>query len=204
MLRRLLRKFKRLAGFRRAWPGTINQQYFLENKDQTLWGSVNQEDEKAIVELTKRANILSGPIIEIGALFGFTTQLFATYKAPGKKLIGVENFSWNPFAISPEDHRLITLRVLRYVMTHCNTELYDGSSQEFYKTYRGERPSMVFIDAGHTYENVKADIDWARAMNIPVIAGHDYNKLHPGVVRAVDEAFQSDKKVISSVWAHCV
>lgn len=50
---------------------------------------------------------------------------------------------------------------------------------------------FVFIDAGHSYEAVKADI----AAWLPKVkpggwfGGHDYHKNHPGVIRAVDEAF---------------
>lgn len=50
---------------------------------------------------------------------------------------------------------------------------------------------FVFIDAGHSYEAVRQDItDW-----LPKVApggwfgGHDYHKAHPGVIRAVGEAF---------------
>lgn len=48
---------------------------------------------------------------------------------------------------------------------------------------------FVFIDAGHSYENVKEDItSWFPKIKIGgFIAGHDYNPKWPSVVRAVDE-----------------
>ena len=180
----------------------LNHFFFLENRGQTFWGSISEEDEKGIIELTEKAGSLPGPIVEIGALFGLTTQLIATYKPIEKKLIAVENYTWNPFCLSPQDHRLMTQRVLRYAMKHCHTTIFDGSKLKFYDTYKGEKPSMVFIDADHTYESVIQDINWAMRLGIPIIAGHDYCELQPGVMHAVDEVFQHDIKVIGSVWCH--
>ena len=176
--------------------------HFLENRDRTFWGSLTEEDEDAIVALTEEANAISGPIVEIGALFGFTTQLFATHKLLEKELITVEDFSWNPFCLPTDDHRVMTHRAMRYVMQHCNTRIYEGSNRKFYETYRGERPSMIFIDADHSYEGVMEDIESSRKLGIPLISGHDYHEFFPGVMRAVDEVFQGRKTVNGTVWWH--
>lgn len=61
---------------------------------------------------------------------------------------------------------------------------------------------MVFIDAGHSYEDVKQDIAMACDMRIPVISGHDYHALHVGVRQAVDEQFGQAKTVQGRVWLH--
>lgn len=62
---------------------------------------------------------------------------------------------------------------------------------------------FVFIDAGHGYEAVTADIrDWApKVRPSGCLIGHDYDPArNPGVVRAVDEAFR-DRVVL---WPHTV
>ena len=176
--------------------------FFKSNQDQTIWGSVSEEDEAGIARTVEQSASLDGPIVEIGALFGFTTQLIATSKPIEKELIAVENFSWNPFHVAADDHRSITHRTLRYVMANCNTRIFDGSNSDFYTEYTGDRPSMIFIDADHSYEGVKVDIEWATKQKIPLICGHDYSALHPGVMRAVDEAFGGAVEVIGSVWIH--
>jgi hypothetical protein len=62
------------------------------------------------------------------------------------------------------------------------------------KEFEDESIDFVFIDANHTYEFVSKDI----AAFLPkmkkggIMAGHDFNGAHPGVVQAVIEAFIGD------------
>lgn len=48
-------------------------------------------------------------------------------------------------------------------------------------------PDLVYIDACHTYEGCKGDIQEALKLEPRIIAGHDYAHWCEGVVRAVDE-----------------
>ena len=50
---------------------------------------------------------------------------------------------------------------------------------------------LVYIDAMHTYEAVKADIEaWLpKVRKGGFISGHDYNKVFGGVIQAVNEKF---------------
>jgi hypothetical protein len=58
---------------------------------------------------------------------------------------------------------------------------------------------MVFIDAGHSYDEVKADIEAWAPKTVKVLAGHDYHL--PDVRRAVDEAFGDRVKTAAeSIW----
>ncbi len=61
---------------------------------------------------------------------------------------------------------------------------------------------FVFIDAAHDYDNVLADIEaWRpKVKSTGVLAGHDYSKAWPGVVRAVEAAFDSKAKVYGACW----
>jgi len=179
-----------------------NYLFQLENTDKSLWGSITTEDEEGIRRAVNLAAIHEGAIVEIGTLFGHTTSLLATLKHADIRLITVDNFAWNPFNLPADDHRLFTRRSLRYVVEHCNTEIFDGSATEFYAANPNLKMRMVFIDAEHEYEPVKRDIAWARAAGCPVISGHDYIDLHPGVMRAVDEAFGDAIEVYGSVWVH--
>lgn len=61
---------------------------------------------------------------------------------------------------------------------------------------------VLFVDAGHTYEECLADIkSWApHVAKGGVICGHDYNSAFPGVKRAVHEVFGWGVQVFGSVW----
>ena len=179
----------------------IKYHLMMQNKnEQNFWGSINDDDRNAIKDNTLKAANYPGPIIEIGALFGFTSQFIARHKKQEQQLIVVELFEWNPFMLSQKDHRLFTDRVLYYCQECCNLSIFEGSNKTFYKNYNGITPSMVFIDAEHTYNGVMVDIEWAKSMKIPIICGHDYHPNHPGVKRAVDESFLGNFKVKGSVW----
>jgi hypothetical protein len=200
-IKRKLHKLRSLFRHRRELMRVVDSHlFFLEHRDVTVWGGVSEEDENGLRIAVNRAAGCDGPIVEIGALFGWTTQLLASVKAPEKELIAVDNFCWNPFMLPADDHRVITQRTLRYCIEHCRTRIFDGSTAEFYESYRGTPPSMVFIDADHSYRETSRDIEWAQSLGVPVIAGHDYQSLHPGVMQAVDENFGRAFDVYGSVW----
>jgi predicted O-methyltransferase YrrM len=62
---------------------------------------------------------------------------------------------------------------------------------------------FIYIDANHDYEHVLADIKISISLlkKGGIIAGHDYNKNTPGVIKAVDEMFNSNIKLYTdSSW----
>ena len=175
---------------------------FCADPLKAFTGSVQPNELVFLQELVAKANSIDGPIVEIGILFGFTTQHMANWKTIEKELIAVDNFSWNPIGFDNETHRAFTKRILYYLIERSNTRIFDGSNTEFYRNYVDETPSMVFIDAAHRYQDVVVDIQWAKKNDIPIISGHDYSEKFPGVVSAVDEYFGKENvKTVGSVWA---
>jgi glycosyl transferase family 25 len=71
------------------------------------------------------------------------------------------------------------------------------------KSYEDQSLDFVFIDANHSYEFVKQDIEaWLPKVKPGgYIGGHDYSGSdgHKGVVKAVDEAFP-EKEIIGTSW----
>lgn len=198
-----LKYIPKLFQHRRALFGILTNYIFMrDNTETTLWGSISDDELEALKDLVLKAAQFDGPIIEVGALFGLTTQFISSHKSPDKELITIENFTWNPFFIPPDDHRAFIYRIL-YDAHRCrNTRVFDGDSSSFYSSYEGVRPSMVFIDADHQYESVLKDLEWACRMKIPIISGHDYSDLWPGVKKAVNETFPSAQiRLSGSVWS---
>lgn len=63
---------------------------------------------------------------------------------------------------------------------------------------RFDGTDMVFIDAGHTYDEVKADIKAWLPKTKRIICGHDYNEAD--VKRAVDELLGPVENPVHSIW----
>lgn len=62
---------------------------------------------------------------------------------------------------------------------------------------------LIFIDAGHNYEDVRDDIFVWLPLLKPggVICGHDYASYHPGVIQAVDQLIPSRRVVEgTTIW----
>lgn len=69
--------------------------------------------------------------------------------------------------------------------------LFGGDSFERAKDFEDESIDFCFIDANHTYDYVIRDIQAYLPKMKPggIMAGHDFNGAHPGVVQAVIESF---------------
>lgn len=82
-----------------------------------------------------------------------------------------------------------------------------GNSSAMVAKYPEQSLDFVFIDAGHTYNAVRADIlAWLpRIKSQGVIAGHDYRSCSfPGVSQAVNECLPSAKPISENCWFYRV
>jgi hypothetical protein len=71
------------------------------------------------------------------------------------------------------------------------------------KTFKAQSLDFVYIDADHSYDAVRADIDaWNTKVRAGgLIGGHDYCHAFPGVIRAVSETFGIPERVFpDSSW----
>ncbi len=165
-----------------------------------MHATVEAEAVPLIHQLVRESRNYPGPIIEIGTLLGITTTTMALAKTPEQKIITVDLYCWNPWGFTPEIHEALTSQILNYVVQTGHVERVRMDKDEFYRTYQGPAPSMVFLDAMHDYENTKLDIEWARRVGAHIIAGHDYSDEFPGVKRIVDEC-GGPRHLRCSVWA---
>lgn len=162
--------------------------------------SLTEDELPLLRELVEESNRLEGPIVEIGTLLGLTTTKMALWKSPGKRIITVDKYCWNPWGLSRQAHQALAGHVLHYLVHAGQVQQVAVDKAAFYATYRGPAPSLVFLDAVHDYVQTKADIAWARQVRAGVVCGHDYSEEFPGVVRAVDEA-GGPRRLGGTVWA---
>lgn len=146
-----------------------------------------------------------GWIVEVGAWKGASTSYLAVEAQHKKMKIDVVD-TW----AGSEEHKEMSdiienslfgtfIDNLRPLINMINPIRSDSISAS--KMYADESLDVVFIDADHRYESVKADIlAWMpKVKNGGILAGHDYCNTHFGVMQAVNELVpQSD--IIRDCW----
>lgn len=79
-----------------------------------------------------------------------------------------------------------------------NLKVHRNNSVDGSKEFENKSAEMIFIDAGHTYEEVLEDIKHWLPKCTKLFCGHDYG--WPGVQKAVNEIFGKPDKVTGSIW----
>lgn len=208
VFREAVRPFRRLASRKSATSHLAATQEIAPSLTGSGAGIAGFHPQQATVEaeaipfiqkLVRESRQYPGPIIEIGTLLGITTTNMALAKAPEQKIVTVDVYCWNPWSLPPENHRALAATVLHYLIQSGHVEQICQDKNEFIRTYRGPAPAMVFLDAIHTYEETKLDIEWARRIGAKIIAGHDYSDQFPGVKQIVDEC-GGPRELSASVW----
>jgi hypothetical protein len=162
--------------------------------------TLNESEHGLLRELVEQAAEHDGPVIEIGTLIGATTTRMALWKSARQRIITVDSYRRNPWGLSPELHYALAAQVLFFLVETGQVEQVRMDKGEFYRTYDGPAPALVLLDAVHTYEETKVDIQWARSVRASIICGHDYSERFPGVIQAVDE-FGHPTQLRGSLWA---
>jgi precorrin-6B methylase 2 len=168
----------------------------LDEVDSGIKGWMTDEELIILQDLASK----SKDIVEVGCWKGRSTKVL------------LETFSGTVYAV---DHFLssendltelasfgldIYNEFMKNVGHFPNLKVLRGNSVDIAKEF-DKNVDMVFIDAGHEYEEVKADIEaWLPKCN-KIICGHDYSDDHPGVMKAVKEKFHDHGiNVNQSIW----
>lgn len=150
-------------------------------------GEISIAESRLLAALVVEAGT-TGPLVEIGSLFGQSTRILLTMKGAGQQVISVDNYSWNPLGLPASVQREILNEQLRESIDAGEITLIESDKNDFYAGTDIASPALVFLDAIHSYEETMKDIAWARNVRARIICGHDYcEKSFPGVVQAVHE-----------------
>lgn len=78
---------------------------------------------------------------------------------------------------------------------------FKGTLEQFIEKNPNVKPDVIYIDACHTYEAVKQDIQNALILKPKFIGGHDYCDGWSGVKRAINERFGApDRTFFDESW----
>lgn len=136
-----------------------------------------------LVELAANRNVL-----EVGAFMGLSAWGMAI---TAKSVVSLDTFRANSAGQQQMDELTTLDAYTKAVSRFGNVRWHVGTSEQGAAAGLGDF-DMIFLDAMHTYEDVKADIErwWPRVLPGGLMAFHDYGHDHfPGVKQAVDERF---------------
>lgn len=140
--------------------------------------------------------------VEIGAWNGVTSRgmgLVAKLLNTGKKIYSIDNYMGHPnLTPTPEEAQLNFIINTYSVAEYCEFIIENSEDVVFNKSI-----GFLFIDGGHSYEQVKKDIEkWIpKVVKDGTIIFHDYSSIfRPQVVRAVEEANLSGHKEGSALY----
>jgi len=138
-------------------------------------------------------------IVEVGCWKGRSTD--ALLAGCTGTVWAVDHFKGSPneslvdWAKTEDIHKTF----MKNVGHHKNLKLLRMDSLKAAGRFKDKSIDMVFIDAGHEYEEVKADIKAWLPKTKKLICGHDYGVNFEGVKRAVDELFGA-VNAINLIW----
>lgn len=145
--------------------------------------------------------------VELGCKEGRTTG-FLLHNLPDLRVIAID--PWAPVANSAEDYaNWDYAQIERDFWTNVGEHkrrvvMHRSTSLEAIRHFSKNSLDIVFIDAGHDYENALADIKawWPLVREGGYLCGHDYNHGWPGVMRAVAQSFPLLRVAVcpDSVW----
>ena len=158
-------------------------------------GGLTEEETSALVRWTKESEVEA--FVEIGTLFGFTARTVA--ESTAAKVVAVDNFCWNPFGLTVEQHEAFTRRIV----AGSGVEIANSDAVAFLETLSRRvdvARALVFLDGSHAYADVKREIEICKAQGLKTIAGHDFGNGRFGVTRAVRETVGEPDEVCGMCW----
>lgn len=170
--------------------------YYFEYPANYIQGWLSYAEQLFLFNMAKEME----SVIELGSWKGKSTHALCSSGCP--KIIAID--TWKGSAAEPEAHaeakddsvfeefkkNVGHFKNLTIIQKDINTAVLDIPDKSV---------DVVWIDAGHTYDEVKNDIrKWKSKAKI-LICGHDYCPEWPGVIQSVDEEL-GEVEVCDTIW----
>lgn len=140
-------------------------------------------------------------LIEIGSFAGDSTEIFCKWF---KHVVAIDPWVSGIGDITDKvDMEEVYQVFQKKIAAFPNVRIIRDYSYNALKFFDNKLCDIVYIDGGHTYPEVYKDVfDWSHKIKIGgFIAGHDYWKKFPGVVKAVNELVGKPDKIFpDSSW----
>lgn len=151
-----------------------------QTKEIPSWTSEAERGE--LIQLASQVKD-NGLIVEIGGLYGGMTVVLGLAQ-PKARIIVVDNFSWSPIPEKPASKEELLRNVNSCGVS--NVTVQEGDSRVIGKKWK-EPIDLLWIDGGHSYEFVHADLEHF-GPHAQAIALHDWdNAFWPTIRKAVED-----------------
>lgn len=182
----------------------IGKQHFdaalihIQNLDKVSDGIPGWMNGNELEKLGELAN-KSDSVIEVGSWKGRSTKVLLEHCCGPVYAVDTWNGSSNDVTRFPAEVQDVYAEFIRNVGHYPNLKVVRGRSPEIANGFDGDNADLVFIDASHDYESVKADLEAWSPHCRKILCGHDYNGAFPGVMKAVKEKFEKIN-LCDSLW----
>ncbi len=144
---------------------------------------------------------LMDSFVELGSWKGKSTHALCSSGCPN--VIAIDH--WKGSKFEPEAHAeagsgSVFEEFKKNVGHFTNLKPMNADINDVVDSFPEGSVDAVFIDAGHTYEEVKNDIKKWKGKARILLCGHDYCGGWPGVIQAVDEELGGPDEVHDTVW----
>ena len=172
-------------------------QFYFDYPANNVAGWMSFEEQTFLHDTAKRME----SVIELGSWKGKSTHALCSSKCPSVTAID----HWKGSKDEPEAHAEAASGTVFEEFKHnlkgfSNLKIINADINDAVNDIPDNSVDMIFIDAGHTYEEVKNDIrKWKGKAKI-LLCGHDYVAGWPGVKQAVDEELSGPDEIHGTIW----
>ena len=139
-----------------------------------------------------------GTFVECGAWLGKSSSFLCDYAKDRVNVFIVDTWKGSQNELNSYHELAVKTDIYPMFLENMGERKFTPirkTSTEASKDFKDESCDVVYIDMEHTYEAVKEDIEhWLpKVKKGGYLAGHDYVSHTQGVIKAVNEAFTSNK-----------
>lgn len=175
----------------------FNTRFYFDYADPQLPGWMTYKELLFLFETARQME----SVIELGSWKGKSTHAICSSGCPSVTAID----HWKGSEFEPEAHAeaksgSVFETFKNNTKDFKNLTIKQADINEAVKDIPDKSVDMVFLDAGHTYEEVRNDIrKWKNKAKI-VLCGHDYVSGWPGVMQAVNEELGGYDELYDTIW----
>jgi hypothetical protein len=182
------------------WEGNfynylMSRRVDLIDKAEGIKGWTSEKELAALREFAS----LSDSVVEIGSWKGRSTKELLENCRGTVYAVDTWEGSIGDISGMIAKEQNIYSEFMKNVGDYPNLKVLKGNSIDIGKDFK-DKVDMVFIDANHDYESVKADIETWLPKCKKILCGHDYSLAFPGVIKAVNEKFDVKYKADTLWW----